>query len=299
MNDFQGKVAAITGAGSGFGREFALLGAKLGMRLALSDIEADALAATVAELQDSVDVASDVVDVADSSQVKQWADRTFDRFGAVHLLMNNAGVGGGGYLWENTDRDWQWVLGVNLMGVVHGVQQFVPRMLEANRTGEPAYIVNTASIAGWLCPPLMGVYNVSKHAVVALSETLFHDLQTAGSTIGVSVLCPAFVPTGIAHSHRNRPTSLSNDDITASQRKAQSAVEKAVSSGKMTAPEVAQLTFDAVRANRFYVFTHPQILPAVQARFDAVISGGVPADPYATRPTARPQAESHENSAAG
>ncbi len=112
--------------------------------------------------------------------------------------MNNAGVGGGGYLWENTARDWQWVMGVNLMGVVHGVQHFVPRMLEANQRGEPGHVVNTASMAGWLAPPLMGVYNVSKHAVVALSETLYHDLQLAQSTIGVSVLCPAFVPTGIA-----------------------------------------------------------------------------------------------------
>ena len=122
--------------------------------------------------------------------------------------MNNAGVGGGGYLWENTDKDWNWVLGVNLMGVVHGIQHFVPRMLEANRHGTPGHIVNTASMAGWLCAPLMGVYNVSKHAVVALSETLHHDLRLAQSTIGVTALCPAFVPTGIADSHRNRPKTL-------------------------------------------------------------------------------------------
>ena len=288
----RGKVAAITGAGSGFGREFARMGAQLGMRLALSDVQPDALAATVAELKDAgADASSDIVDVADSSQVKQWADRVFQHFGGVHLLMNNAGVGGGGYLWESTDQDWQWVMGVNLMGVVHGVQHFVPRMLEANARGEWGHVVNTASMAGWLAPPLMGVYNVSKHAVVALSETLYHDLQMAGSTIGVSVLSPAFVPTGIADSHRNRPPDLANTNAatTASQKMAHNATAKAVSSGRITAKQVAQLTFDAICANRFYVFTHPQILPAVQARFDSVLNGKPPADPYATRPAAKPR----------
>ena len=294
MQELRGKVAAITGAGSGFGREFARLGARLGMRLALCDVQPDALAATLAELKDaSADHSGDIVDVSDSAQVRQWSDRVHEKFGDVHLLMNNAGVGGGGYLWESTDQDWQWVMGVNLMGVVHGVQHFVPRMLEANARGQWGHIVNTASMAGWLAPPLMGVYNVSKHAVVALSETLFHDLQTARSTLGVSVLSPAFVPTGIADSHRNRPAGLANTNAaaTASQKLAHNATAKAVSSGRMTAEQVAQLTFDAICANRFYVFTHPQILPAVQARFDAVLSGKPPADPYTTRPDAKPRVE--------
>ena len=294
MNELRGQVVAITGAGSGFGREFARLGARLGMRLALSDIQHDALAAVAAELRDfGAELTSDIVDVADSAHVKQWSDRVVKRFGGVNLLMNNAGVGSGGYLWESTDSEWRWVMGVNLMGVVHGVQHFVPRMLAANARGESGHVVNTASIAGWLAPPLMGVYNVSKHAVVALSETLFHDLQMAGSTIGVSVLSPAFVPTGIAESHRNRPAGFDIDKVaaTASQRRAQSATAKAVSSGKMTAEQVAQLTFDAIRANRFYVFTHPQILPSVQARFDAVLSGNAPPDPYATRLDAKPRVD--------
>lgn len=288
MQQLSGKVAAITGAGSGFGREFARLGARLGMRLALSDVQQSALADVVAELRDA-EVLSDVVDVADSAQMKRWADRAFERFGAVNLLMNNAGVGGGGYLWETTERDWRWVTGVNLMGVVHGVQHFVPRMLEAEARGEAGHIVNTASMAGWLTAPLMGVYNVSKHAVVALTETLHHDLRLAKSAIGVTLLCPAFVPTGIAESHRNRPSSLNNEaGPTASQLQAQSAVEKAVSRGRMTAEQVAQLTFDAVRNNRFYVFTHPQILRSLQARFAAVSSGDPPADPYADRPSLKP-----------
>jgi NAD(P)-dependent dehydrogenase (short-subunit alcohol dehydrogenase family) len=290
MNSFEGKVAAITGAASGFGRELARLAARQRMRLALADVQRDALDVVVNDLKRTgAVVISDVVDVAQTAQVQRFAEHAFSAFGHVHLLMNNAGVGGGGYLWENTARDWQWVMGVNLMGVVHGVQHFVPHMLQANQRGEPGHIVNTASIAGWLAAPLMGVYNVSKHAVVALSETLYHDLKLAGSTIGVSVLCPAFVPTGIAQSQRYRPAELLNaDELTASQRIAQTATEKAVASGKITAEQIAQLTFDAVRDNRFYIFTHPQILPSVRARFDAVLNGDAPADPYAARPSARP-----------
>jgi NAD(P)-dependent dehydrogenase (short-subunit alcohol dehydrogenase family) len=290
MKDLAGKVAVITGAGSGFGREFARLGAREGMKLVLADIQSEALDAVIGELRDAgAQVTGDVVDVADSAQVARLADRAFQEFGPVHLLMNNAGVGGGGYLWENTDKDWHWVLGVNLMGVVHGIQHFVPRMLEANRHGTPGHIVNTASMAGWLAAPLMGVYNVSKHAVVALSETLYHDLKLAQSTIGVTALCPAFVPTGIADSQRNRPGALSNAaPPTASQRMAQEASEKAVSSGRMTATQVAETTFAAVRDNRYFVFTHPQILPTVRARFEAALSGDAPADPYATRPSAKP-----------
>jgi len=290
MNNFEGKVAAITGAASGFGRELARLAARQRMRLALADVQRDALDVVVNDLKRTgAVVISDVVDVAQTAQVQRFAEHAFSAFGHVHLLINNAGVGGGGYLWENTARDWQCVMGVNLMGVVHGVQHFVPRMLQANQRGEPGHIVNTASVAGWLAAPLMGVYNVSKHAVVALSETLYHDLRLANSTIGVSVLCPAFVPTGIGQSHRYRPAELLNaDELTASQRIAQAATEKAVASGKITAEEIAQLTFDAVRDNRFYVFTHPQILPSLRGRFDAVLSGTAPADPYAARPSARP-----------
>jgi short-subunit dehydrogenase len=169
------------------------------------------------------------------------------------------------------------------------VQHFVPRMLDANARGEPGHIVNTASMAGWLAAPLMGIYNVSKHAVVALTETLYHDLRLAQSTIGVTLLSPAFVPTGIAHSHRARPGDLANAAApTRSQKIAQASSEKAVSSGRLSAAEVAAMTFDAVRADRFYVFTHPQIMSTVEARFDAVLQGAAPADPYATKPATRP-----------
>jgi NAD(P)-dependent dehydrogenase (short-subunit alcohol dehydrogenase family) len=291
MKELGGRVAVITGAGSGFGREFARVGARAGMKLALADVQRDALDAIVAELRGAgADVIGEIVDVADDARVARFADRTYEAFGAVHLLMNNAGVGGGGYLWENSGNDWNWVLGVNLMGVVHGIRHFVPRMLEANRDGVPGHIVNTASMAGWLAAPLMGVYNVSKHAVVALTETLYHDLRLAQSTIGVTALCPAFVPTGIADCHRNRPRDLANATApTSSQQTAQAAIERAVSGGRVTAAQVAELTFAAVREERFYVFTHPQILPAVQARFEAALRGDPPADPFATRPSAKPR----------
>ncbi|GAB4469064.1 MAG: SDR family NAD(P)-dependent oxidoreductase [Burkholderiaceae bacterium] len=292
MKDFAGRVAVITGAGSGFGREFARAGHALGMKLVLADVQRDALDSTLAQLRAAgAQAIGEVVDVAKSDEVRHLADRAYAEFGAVHLLFNNAGVAGGGLVWENTEKDWNWVLGVNLMGVVHGIHHFVPRMLEANRRGEPGHIVNTASIAGFLCPPLMGVYNVSKHAVVALTETLYHDLALAKSTIGTSVLCPAFVPTGIAASERNRPPELARDgELTASMRLAQAQSEKAVSSGKMTAAEVAQITFEAIRAERFYVFTHEKILAAVQARFEAVLAREAPADPFASNPSVKPAA---------
>lgn len=293
MQEMSGKVAVITGAGSGFGREFARLAAREGMKLVLADVQRDALEATAAELTaEGTDVVAEMIDVARSDQVERLATRAFGTFGNVDLLINNAGVGGGGYLWEATEDDWQWVLGVNLLGVAHGIRHFVPRMLEAEKRGRVGHVVNTASMAGWLCPPLMGVYNVSKHAVVALTETLYHDLHNAGSAIGVTVLSPAFVPTGIADSHRNRPNDLGRaGSTTASQRQAQAAVAKAVAGGKLSAADVATITFDAVRANRFYAFTHPQILPSLRERFIAVLSDVPPADPYATHPKNRPEPE--------
>jgi NAD(P)-dependent dehydrogenase (short-subunit alcohol dehydrogenase family) len=293
MQDFAGRVAVITGAGGGFGRAFARHAAALGMKLALADVQAESLAATVDELrQQGATVFGEAIDVARSEAVAHLAERTYAEYGAAHLLFNNAGVGCGGYVWENDEADWQWVLGVNLMGVVHGLRHFVSRMRAAEAQGERAHIVNTASVAGWIAPPLMGVYSVSKHAVVALSETLHHDLRLAGSRIGVTCLCPAFVRTGIAEAERSRPRALARRSApTASMRLAQAALQKAVAAGRTSAAEVARQTFDAIRSGRFYVFTHPQILPAVRERFEHALAGLPPADPYASRPQARPAAE--------
>ena len=281
-----GKVAVVTGAGSGFGRELARIAAREQMKLVLADVQEDALDAVVAEVRGGGAEALGIrADVAKAEEVEQLAERTTAKFGAVHLLFNNAGVaGGGGFVWETSLEDWQWLLGVNLMGVVNGIRSFVPRML---RQDCECHVVNTASAAGLVSAPLMSVYNVSKHAVVTLSETLFHDLRLASAKVGVSVLCPAFVPTNIRTSERNRPPNLTNEaPPTRSQIIARERSEKAVASGRLTAAEVARMTFDAVRENRFYVITHPKMLASVELRLQDVLAGRNPSDPYTFKPEA-------------
>ncbi len=291
MKDFHGKVAVITGGASGFGREFANIGARLGMKLVLADVQQDGLDKAKAELEaQGVQVLAMRCDVRKAEQVQALADATMEKFGAVHLVFNNAGVGSGGLVWENSIADWEWVLGVNLWGVIHGVRTFTPLMLECAKK-EPGYqghIVNTASMAGLLNAPNMGIYNVSKHAVVSLSETLYHDLQLIDAPIGASVLCPYFVPTGISQSHRNRPEDVKSDGgPTASQVAAQAVSEKAVSSGKVTAAEVAERTFNAIRDNAFYVYSHPQALGNVQTRMEDIVLQRNPSDPFASAPQVR------------
>jgi NAD(P)-dependent dehydrogenase (short-subunit alcohol dehydrogenase family) len=276
MKEFAGKVAVITGAGSGFGREFARLGAGLGMKLVLADIQADALAATADELRArGVELIAERVDVSRAEDVERLALRTKEAFGKAHLLFNNAGVAAGGLVWENTTRDWEWVLGVNLWGVIHGVRCFVPMMLEQ---GDECHVVNTASVAGLLSTQLMGVYNVSKHGVVTLTETLYNDLRLKGANIGVTLLCPAYVPTNINQSQRNRPEG--EGELTESMKAAQAAMDKAVTSGRVSAEDVARMTFEAIRENRFYVVTHPKILSSVELRLQDVIEQRNPSDPF-------------------
>ena len=283
MKDFGGKVAVITGAGSGFGREFARIGARLGMRLALADVQADALQATVDELSgQGATVFGERTDVSRAEDVERLAARTLDAYGGAHLVFNNAGVAAGGLAWENSVRDWEWVLGVNLWGVIHGVRVFTPILLAQ---GEEAHIVNTASVAGLVNPQMMAVYNVSKHGVVSLSETLHHDLRLVGAKVGVSVLCPAFVPTGISASERNRPADMANDaPPTASQAALKAQLDKAVGSGRITAAQVAQTTFDAVRENRFYVITHERMMPSIELRLQDVVQRRNPTDPFTYKP---------------
>jgi len=287
ITEFAGKTAVITGAGSGFGLACARLAAKLGMNVVLVDVQKDALDTVCAELQAmGTAVMARRVDVAHGGQMQALADDVFAQWGAPHLVFNNAGVAAGGLVWENTEADWDWVLGVNLKGVVHGVRLFTPLMLQAAQA-DPAWrghIVNTASMAGLLTPPNMGLYNVSKHAVVALTETLYQDLQLVSSQIGASVLCPYFVPTGISQSQRNRPAQSPTDAPTASQRIGQAMSEKAVGSGKVSAEDVAQMVFDAVAADRFYIYSHPKALGNVRLRMDAILNGDNPPDPFAERP---------------
>lgn len=288
MKNFKNKVVVITGGASGLGREFANTAAGLGMKVVLADVQQEALDRARAELEgQGAQVLARVCDVRKGEQVQALADATMEKFGAVHLVFNNAGVGAGGFIWENTESDWEWVLGVNLWGVIHGVRIFTPLMLACAKQ-DPQYeghIVNTSSMAGLLNPPVMGVYNVSKHGVVSLSETLYHDLQLAKAPIGASVLCPYFVATGISQSHRNRPADLKHDGaLTASQAASQLVTEKAVESGKVSAAQVAQMTFDAIRDGQFYIYSHPKALGGVAERMDGILHQRNPPDPYKDTP---------------
>lgn len=283
MEQFEGKVVVITGAASGLGRAFAERGAALGMKLVLADINAHALAATVDTLTAAGAQAIGVAtDVADAAEVEALAAKTLAAYGAVHLLFNNAGVGTSGFVWEMSANDWAWVFGVNVMGVAHGVRVFTAIMLAQK---EPAHIVNTASVAGFLAPPMMGVYNASKHAVVALTETLYHDLRKIDAPIGCSLLSPAFAPTGIADAERVRPARWRNQAApSASQVLAARELRRAVRAGRLGAAEIAEAAFEAVRAGRFYVFTHPAILPSVHLRHEDIELQRAPTDPMSLRP---------------
>ena len=287
ITDFKGKTAVLTGAGSGFGLECARIGARLGMNLVLVDVQQDALDRAQAEMKaNGVAVLARKVDVSDAGQMESLAAAVGQHFGAPHFVFNNAGVGSGGLIWENSVRDWEWVLGVNVWGVIHGVRLFTPMMLAAAKA-DPAYrghIVNTASMAGLLTPPNMGVYNVSKHAVVSLTETLYQDLRLVTDQVSASVLCPYFVSTGISQSHRNRPAELADEKPTQSQLIGQAMTDKAVTSGKVTAAEVAQKVFDAMTTDRFYIFSHPKALGNARSRFDAICAAENPPDPFAERP---------------
>lgn len=287
ISDFKGRTAVLTGAGSGFGLECARIGARLGMNLVLVDVQQDALDKAAAEMtQAGAQVLARRVDVSKADQMEALAQAVAQRFGAPHFVFNNAGVGAGGLVWENTVADWDWVLGVNLWGVIHGVRLFTPMMLEAAKKDPTwqGHIVNTASMAGLLTPPNMGIYNVSKHAVVSLTETLYQDLRLVTDQIGASVLCPYFVPTGISQSHRNRPGELAAARPTKSQLIGQAMSDKAVGSGKVTAAEVAQRVFDAIAADRFYVFSHPKALGNVKSRMEAIVDVRNPPDPFLERP---------------
>ena len=287
MDDFKNKTAVLTGAGSGFGLECARMGAALGMNLVLVDVQQDALDAVSHELTAAgASVLALRVDVSKASEMDALGAAVQARFGAPHFVFNNAGVGAGGLIWESSAADWEWVLGVNVMGVAHGVRVFTPMMLEAARqdAGYEGHIVNTASMAGLLNAPNMGIYNVSKHAVVSLSETLYQDLALVTDQISASVLCPFFVPTGISQSHRNRPTAEAFAPPTPSQLIGQAMSDKAVHSGKVSAQEVARLVFEAVKTRQFYIYSHPKAIGSVQTRLEDVLLARNPTDPFIQKP---------------
>ena len=288
MKTFKGRTAVITGAASGFGLEASRIAARLGMNIVMADVQQDALDTAAAEIAAlGAPVLPFRLDVSKAAEVEALGAAAFERFGAPNFVFNNAGVGAGGLIWETTLKDWEWVVGVNLMGVAHGIRVFTPMMLAA-AAQDPNYeghITNTASMAGLLNAPNMGVYNATKSAVVAMSETLYQDLKLVTDQIGASVLCPFFVPTGITKSARNRPDEFTNDvKPTKSQLIGQAMSDKAVSSGKVSALQVAQFVFDAVAENRFYIYSHPKSLASVQVRLEDIMTPRNPTDPFAHKP---------------
>ena len=276
MEHLGGKVAVVTGAASGIGLGMARRLAAADMKLVMADIEVEPLRAAAADLEAAgATVLTEVCDVSVGEQVDALAEAAVAAFGAIHVACNNAGVGSGGPMWELTTHDWEWVLGVNLWGVIHGVRAFVPRMIEA---GE-GHVVNTASIAGLTSAPFMGPYNVSKHGVVTLSETLARELSVTQHDIGVSVLCPAWVRTQIHQSDRNRPEDLTPPEADEAMEGPAAGMAAMMASGieaGMDPADVADRVHDAIVGNEFYIITHAEFAPFVEARHQAIVDRGSP-----------------------
>jgi NAD(P)-dependent dehydrogenase (short-subunit alcohol dehydrogenase family) len=269
MREFVNKVAVITGAASGIGLALAHAAARAKMRVVLADVERGALdEATAAVAARGVETLAVPTDVSSADAVEVLAARTIERFGAVHVVCNNAGVAISGPMWTHTLDDWQWLLGVNLWGVIHGVRAFTPIMLQQ---GEPAHIVNTASIAGTVCAPGTGIYNVSKFGVVALSETLAVELEMFGAPVKVSVLCPGFVNTRILDSVRNRPAELASSGPPPPGQEAMEPMIRQLLASGQAPDQVAEVVFDAIRDERFYVFPNPAWKERIRARMEGML----------------------------
>ena len=275
MDEFTGRVAVVTGAGSGMGKAFAARFAAEGMRIVAADIQQDALDRTVQELTAGGTEAIGVrTDVSDPAAVQRLADVTADRFGPVHLLCNNAGVEGylDGPIWEATDKDWSWTVDVNFWSVVHGIRAFLPGMLAH---GQPAHVVNTCSMTSVVAASNM--YGITKQAVLALTEVLAADLRARGADIGVTALCPGIIATNLFQGSRNRPDELRNSDETPGAREGAELRERmheTLSAG-MPPTEVADLLVDAVRRNAPYLLTDHDWDHLVQARSEAILGGAV------------------------
>jgi NAD(P)-dependent dehydrogenase (short-subunit alcohol dehydrogenase family) len=274
MKELKGKVAAVTGAASGLGRAMALAFADEGMHVALADV-ADTSEVFAAVEAKGVSALSLKLDVSKAEEVEAFAQLIDNELGGADIVCNNAGVSPLGAAWEMSLGDWQWIVGVNLWGVIHGMRSFVPRLMKRN----DGHVVNTASVAGIINPPGSGAYNVTKHAVVALSETLHHDLRERGSAVGVSVLCPAYVPTGIAESERNRPAGIEPTVKSKETLAREQLLKKAVASGRLSADDVARAVVQAVKEDRFYILTHPRIKGAIAARMEDILGERAPRDP--------------------
>jgi NAD(P)-dependent dehydrogenase (short-subunit alcohol dehydrogenase family) len=280
MQEFAGKVAVITGAASGIGRAIAERSVSERMKVVLADIDEVNLAKAEAELKTAGGIALAVrTDVSKRSDVELLARRTLDAFGQVHLLFNNAGVGAGGAPWEATWNDWEWVIGVNLWGVIHGVKVFTPLMLAQDAD---CHIVNTSSVAGLVVGGPLGPYAVAKHAVVALSESLYLTLQQRNSKIKVSVLCPGPVRTNIFDAERYRPAELRNEPVVLTpEMQAGLAAFKAVIEASMPSAQVADAVFDAIAKEQFYVLPDPEWTEVIQLRTEKLLRLENPQTPAA------------------
>jgi NAD(P)-dependent dehydrogenase (short-subunit alcohol dehydrogenase family) len=281
MKEFKGKVAVITGAASGIGRAIAERCVGERMKVVLADIDETNLARTEAELKALGGTVLGVrTDVSKRGDVELLARTALDAFGQVHLLFNNAGVGAGGTAWEATWNDWEWVIGVNLWGVIHGVKIFTPLMLAQNTE---CHIVNTSSTAGLVVGGAIAPYAATKHAVVALSESLYLTLQRRNSLVKVSVLCPGLVRTNIAEGERNRPAELRNEPIPLTpEMQAGLAAFKTAIEASMPPLGVADIVFDAIRNEQFYILPHPEWIEAIQLRTDKLLRMENPQSPTAT-----------------
>jgi NAD(P)-dependent dehydrogenase (short-subunit alcohol dehydrogenase family) len=277
MKEFKDRVAVVTGAASGIGRGLADRFAAEGMRVVIADVEQAALDQAASEMTAAgATVLAVRTDVSKQADVQALADKTIERFGAVHIVCNNAGVGGGGpdASWVSPLSDWEWVLGVNLWGVIYGVRAFVPLMLAG---GDEGHIVNTASVAGLIAGAGGPAYTTSKFGVVGYSESLFHELAMAsGGKVKVSVLCPALTNTRIIESGRNRPEGPPPEPAPGTQERAMLDMIKGIFAGGMAPSETAGFVLDAIINERFYVLTHPEHNPQIEARVRAIVSGGAP-----------------------
>jgi NAD(P)-dependent dehydrogenase (short-subunit alcohol dehydrogenase family) len=270
VKTFAQRVAVVTGGASGLGKAMAQRFAREGMKIVLADIEQSALDETADEFrQVGTPVLALRADVSKAADVEALAEQAIKTFGGVHILCNNAGVAPGGVIWEVSEKDWQWTLGVNVWGVIHGIRAFVPRMIAQNVEG---HVVNTASVAGLLSLPGMGMYCASKHSVVTMSECLHHDLVQAGAMIKTSVLCPAYVPTSIHDSERNRPADLrDNRKKSEAELQHEERMRHAVQSGRISAEQVADLVFAAIRDEKFYILPHGKIKPSIETRMQDIL----------------------------
>ena len=274
MDDFTGKVAVVTGAASGIGLALATRFAGEGMRVVLADVERAALDRAAGSLAGEFGddhVLAVPTDVREEQAVEALAAATFERFGTAHVLCNNAGVGLGGLAWTVPADRWRWAVEVNLLSVAHGIRAFVPRMIEQ---GE-GHVVNTASAAGILTGPAMSPYYATKHGVVALSESLFFDLNVVGAAVGVSVLCPEWVRTQIHDSERNRPEGVAEMPGMAGSGVPGDFVKNLVDGG-LEPSEVAGMVLDGIRTGRFWILTHPTTIATARRRWDAIAADGHP-----------------------